>query len=669
MSGDTPKGRIIGCRKDGLGARLLVMLNCIKLGHQFDAPFHMYWPRKGSRATGMEHPEHLFSPAMLEQHFLTYKAYSKALTSAVPLWKFLSDTGPERLEAHLRSGGDVHVDEGFEIVLFPWEDDESVRGTYPRLFDQIGLIAPLREKCVAVDTALAAGGAGSLAYHLRRGDILNAAPWKHTVWLSKVVPDEYYEAHLQKSPDKAALVFSDSPASIVWLKEKFPNLIAINDIVPLDTLETLQRDFLELYAMSRADEIIAPRLSAFSTAAARISGRHRTQFMQVLTDDEFDAAHASAVDRLLKRPESFATPSDAAHAFAGCAKYLAHPERFQAAIDILTQLKVIGADNAFIDIHLAVSHLYLEQWTMAAQHARNAALLPDLWPGDFAAAKAIEAVAYGATGQNRKAGNTFREAFLFKPQRQEVILAGTNLLMKFQLNKNNFVPFDQQFLRHMHMTAAEDRAGSYVDGKIINNNLRRDFRFVMLDWPGLVIDGKAARLKEDKTELSRMLARMEQLDDARVAEILPIYQSTKGQILAYLSDPQSRELLEAAVKAEPDNLLNLMRLANVLLLEKDRQGALNLLDQTCKLAPQNPFYAHTYGMALLTAGKQDQAAEVLTLAADSENATAKVQADFAKLAVRIGQHDKAEAALRKAAQAIPVLGKYRKQLQRLTDHV
>ncbi len=345
MSGGTAKGRIIGCRKDGLGARLLVMLNCIKLSQQFDAPFHMYWPRKSSRATDMECPEKLFSPAMMKQHFLSQKAYNTLLKSAVPLWKFLSDTGPDRLQKHLCSGGDVHVDEGFEIVLFSWENDETVRKIYPALFNQIGLTTILRKRCDALDTALSVGDAGSLAYHLRRGDILNTTPWKHTVWPSKVVPDEYYEAHLQKSPQKTALIFSDSPASITRLKEQFPNLIAISDIVAFDKLDALQRDFLELYAMSRADDIIAPTMSAFSTAAARISGRHRLRFQEVLTDDDLDIAHACAVDRLSNRIESYTTPSDAAHAYAGCADYLAHPDRVQTAIDILGQLKARGADN------------------------------------------------------------------------------------------------------------------------------------------------------------------------------------------------------------------------------------------------------------------------------------------------------------------------------------
>ncbi len=306
---------------------------------------------------------------------------------------------------------------------------------------------------------------------------------------------------------------------------------------------------------------------------------------------------------------------------------------------------------------------------MAARHARNAIALPDLWPGDFAAAKAIEAVAYGGSKQRRKAGQAFREAFLFKPQRQDVVLAGTNLLLKFFLNNRNFLPFDKKLLRRMHVKAIEDRASSYVDCKINKNHLRRDFRFVALDWYRLVIDGKASRLKEDKSELTRMLNRLQQLNKDTKAEILPAYQSTEGQLLAYLGEPSSRELLEAAVIAEPQNSLYLMRFANALLAEKDHQGALNILKLASKLDLQNPFYAHSLGMALVDAGKQDRAVEALAQAAASESATAKMQADLAIVAMRAGQHDLAETAMRKAVQKIPIFGKYQNRLNRILANV
>ena len=366
-------GRIIGSRKDGLGARRLLTLNCIKVGQQFDVPFVIHWPTNDSLAENMEHPELLFSQAMMDQHFNDQETYSKIGKSAVPLWKFLSDSNSRRLEKHLKAGGDVLVEEGFEIVLFPWENDAEVRASYRGFFDQIGLLDLLLERCARIDTVISSTLKGSVAYHLRRGDILETAPWKHTVRPSKIEPDEYYEIHLEKYTDTTAIIFSDSSGSITRLKAQFPHLMAIGDVVSLDGLEPLQRDFLELYAMSRVDQIIAPTLSAFSSAAARISGRQRLRFREVLTDEDFEVANARAVNRLLHRPDSYASTSDLAHAYSRFAIHMASPPHFTTATAILSKAKQMGGANAFLDIYLAVASLHEKKWGDAAGHARAAA--------------------------------------------------------------------------------------------------------------------------------------------------------------------------------------------------------------------------------------------------------------------------------------------------------
>lgn len=660
------RGRFIGCRKDGLGARLLLMLNCFKLSEQFNATALVYWPQEDSLATNMEHPEKLFSSGMMDEHFISRAVYEDLRKSSTPLWRFLSDKTPSRLRDYLRDGGTVLVEEGFEVVLFPWEDEEAVRATYRGFFNAIALTPVLQERRSAVDTVLAAGAGGSVAYHLRRGDILDTPPWKHTVWPSKVEPDEYYEAHLRKTPEKTAIIFSDSDASVDRLKAKFPALLAVPDIVELEGLAPIQRDFLELYAMSRVDQIVAPTLSAFSTAAARIAGKQRLRFRDVLTAQELDDANAVAVHRLQVSPQSYINASEAAHAYSRVAFHLARPDDFDTGVEILRTIKQAGADNAFVDIYLAVGQLYNGNCGDAAAHARAAAASPDIWPEDFASAKAIEAVCYGASGQRKKAGRVFREAFLFKPMRQDVVLAGTNLIRKHLLNKHNFLPYDHHLLRHLKLSSKEDRASSYLAGKVINKLLRRDLRFIALDWHDLVLDGKASRLKEDTSELTAMLRRLEHVDPEKIADHTAAFEGTKGQVLCYLGDGVGLKLIERAILDEPANPLNMMRLANAKLKLKDPQAALDLLSDAQMAAPENPFYAHKLGLTLADAGRTDHAMEVLAKAAKSDNATAKVLADFAMFAWRAGEADTAEATMRRALERIPVFKRFQNQMRRIT---
>lgn len=661
-------GRIIGTRKDGLGARLLLALNCIKVAEQFDVPFLIFWPTANSLADNMEHPELLFSKAMMDDHFIDLKTYQDIGKTAQPLWKFLSDKTPNRLVKHLKSGGDILVEEGFEIVLFQWENDAEVRAQYRGFFDRIGLLDILQDRCALIDKVILQAAKGSVAYHLRRGDILEAAPWKHTVWPAKVEPDEFYEVHLEKNADTTAIIFSDSRASITRLKDQFPNLMAIDDIVTLDGLAPLQRDFLELYAMSRVDEIIAPTLSAFSTAAARISGRQRLRFREVLSDEEFEIANSRAIERLVNRPDTYTGPSDMAHAYSRFAVNMASPEHHQTASKILVNIKAAGGTNAFIEIYQAVAALHEERWGDAAGYARAAQSSRQIWPEDFACAKAIEAVCYAQNGQQRKAGVTFRETFLYKPLKHDNVLAGTHLMLKKMLNKHNFVPFDHRLMRVLRLRKNEDRGSSYMVGKVINQRLRKDMRFIALDWHDLILDGKTSRLRADKSELKRMLNRLDGLPRGAIDENFAAYQSTKGQLLAYLGEGPSKALLEAAITAQPDTPLYYLRLANALIKRDDLGGAIQTLQDAHQHAPENPFFAHKLGLAYEAANKKNRALEMLSLAAGSENATAKVQADFAILAFRVGENDLARKAMTRAREAIPVYGKFQNQLARISEN-
>jgi len=662
-------GCIIGSRKDGLGARLLMMLNCFKIAEQFEVEPFFYWPTNDSVAINMEHPEKLFSDQMMTTRFLSKNRYNELGKDAAPLWKFLADKNPKRLQRHLLNGGNLLVEEGFEIVLFPWEEDEEVRDTYRGYFDQIELVDILKERCALVDETLSKGEAGSVAYHLRRGDILDTKPWKHTVWPSKVEPDEYYEAHLEKEPEKTALIFSDSQASIDRLQAQFPNLKAIGDISPLEGLDLEQRDFLELYAMSKVDNIIAPILSAYSTAAARISGRQRLRFKEVLSDAEMTLANAKATDRLLMRPQSYFGASDMAHAFSRVAVHLSQPGLYDVASSIVDEIKGQGAENAFINIYAAVARLHQEKYGEAAGFAREAVADPNIWPEDFVSARSVEAVCYGANGQRRRAGLTFREAFLYKPLRQDVILAGTNLMLKRMLNQHNFLPFDAPIMQHLRLKVTEDNSSSYLVGKVINKRLRRDFRFIALDWHSLVLDGKASRLKQDSVQLKRMRERMDDVPKEVMFEHPEAFQSMKGLVLSYIGDVSARKMVEAAAEGQPETPLYAMRLADVLGAAGDQKGALRLLRGIVKLTEGNPLYVHKLGVVLAELGRKEEAAEVLGQAAAAETATAKMLGDYAMAAYRVGQGEAALGAMQKAYDKVPVFGKFQNQLARIKGAV
>jgi hypothetical protein len=162
----------------------------------------------------------------MAQHFLDQDAFDALAKDALPVWAFQNDTTPERLLAHLASGRSVVVEEGFEVLAFPWEDIETIRPRYRQFIHQIGFTDQIRAIMDRAEDKLS--GQGVSAYHIRRGDILNGLPWKHTTWPAKIEPEELYDAHLNKSQGQAAIMFSDQPELIARFQQRFPGLMQMS---------------------------------------------------------------------------------------------------------------------------------------------------------------------------------------------------------------------------------------------------------------------------------------------------------------------------------------------------------------------------------------------------------------------------------------------------------
>src|SRR6056297_3762860 len=122
------RGWFIGLRKDQLGARLLMMLNSIRLAEDYGTDFRINWFPRGAMAPKLDTPADLFAADFIDRHFIDNADFEALDAQTKPLRTFLRDSSPDRLEAHLAGGGHVLLDEGFEIVEFPWEDAADLRG-------------------------------------------------------------------------------------------------------------------------------------------------------------------------------------------------------------------------------------------------------------------------------------------------------------------------------------------------------------------------------------------------------------------------------------------------------------------------------------------------------------------------------------------------------------
>lgn len=656
MASSQSKGRgfFLGQRRDQLGARLLMILTAIRLAEDYEADFRFNWFPPGADAPTLANPGDLFSDAFMDRHFVDNDAYAAFQDKVEPIWKFLKDKTPDALNAHLAAGGHVVLDEGFDIVAFPWEDVDDLRGRFPSLIHKIEFNPLIADRMAKIDASLEHDGKTSVAYHIRRGDILNTDPWMHKQWPSKIEPDELYSVHLNKEKPGVALVFSDQAESIARFKSAHPEVIGVDAMIEAGDYTTAQRDFLELYAMSRADMIIAPPISAFSRAAALISGRERQRFIDVLDSPERDAAYETLLDRLKQGTDSFVTPSEAAHLYAKLAVRLPVQDRVEEAYEIGRIVKDSGASNAFVPLFHAINCVYLNKWDEAKENIFQALEDPNLWQENHTAAAAIQSLILGALGKAMRCQRVFLRAFWQKPFLPDVTLVGSFMINRGRLRPGRPLPFSAPVLSAVRVPYM--RANMFlVQNKFIKRRAY-DFSTIVIEWPYFVMDGKAERVVDSKPAL-------EEIHDRVMANGTPedlAERDSYGALLqARMGDAEGALARHAAaVEAFPDAVLVTKRQAEILAMAGRPEAAIDLIAPLAETSRSQPYWHYLHGRFLLQSDRPKEARTAWEAAAAMDHTTALIHSDLADLCRDLGDLDAAGAALDRAAQLAPTQQKF-----------
>lgn len=654
------RGLFIGLRKDQLGARLLMMLNSIRLAEDYGTDFRINWFPRGAMAAKLDTPSDLFTPAFIARHFIDNADFEALGAQTKPLWTFLKDRTPDRLRAHLAGGGHVLLDEGFEIVEFPWEDAEDLRGRFRGFISRIAFNPVVARHMAAVETAMAGQGR-TIAYHIRRGDILNQEPWKHKEWPAKIEPDELYSAYLEKNPDAGALVFSDQIESIARFAAAHAKVARIDDLVDLSDCKPVQRDFLELYAMSRASEIVAPPISAFSRAAARLSGQERKCFHEVMSVPEREAAYERLLDRFKTGIDAFITPSEAAHVYVKLARRLQETGRDEAAWDIGEAILAAGADNAFLPLMQAIGGIYLSKWDAARTHVAAALAHPHQWQENTVTALAVQAHILGALGRRHGAWRSFLRAFWQKPMLPDVTVIGTFMIKRRRLRPGRVLPFDRDTV--LMLPIRYQQTNILVQQARILRRRAADLSTIAIEWPDFAIDGKVARLLSSPRDLTALRDRIEA--DPRFApgslpdSFCAMLDARMGRVEGALARNT------AAREASPAVPLIAKRQAEILSLAGDHAGALREIDACRAMAPDHAFWHYLTGQIHRRAGDVTAARICMDRASAMDDSTAELHARLADMCRDMGDEAAAVAALDRAADIAPNQQRYANRRARL----
>ena len=658
------KGLFIGQRKDRMGARLLMMLTCIRLAEDFGTTYRVNWFPQGADAPELDQPQELFTQSWMDEHFLSQKEFGKLTQNALPIWSFQNDTSPDRLMAHLNAGRSVIVEEGFEVLAFPWEDIEAIRPRYRDFIHQVGFTDEIRAIMERADAKLS--GQGVSAYHIRRGDILNGLPWKHTTWPAKIEPEELYEAHLEKNADKTAIMFSDQPELIARFQKRFPKLLKMSDIADVSGMTRAKRDFLELYTMSRADQVIAPVISAFSMAAARVSGQQRKVFRDVLSEDEYQVASERVVQRIKGGVSNFIDVSEASHIYA---KSLFHmfqfgsADRSQEALEMAEPILEAGSDNAFLPLLQALNLFYLGRWREALA-ATDLALKDDnLWPEDYAVLCALRCAILGRLKKRWRAAVSFSQAFWAKPLRPDVVVLGSRAFYRDQLSLRALPVTDWSLQRHIRRPWFNFNA--HVAQRKALIRLPCNFDMILVDWADLALDQKAKRLLSDRSRMNLLLDGLASAKD--VIKEDPRRQSLEAVLYAHLGEIPVYAAIDRARHVKslcPDNPLYHKRLADLYELEGDAVQARLSMAEALACDPENPFLMFAMGRLLERVRAVEQGESQILNAADIDDATASIQGMAGQIHLRRGEKGKARRYLKKAHDLFPPYKRFANQLKR-----
>jgi hypothetical protein len=242
-------------------------MNAIWLAGRLDLPFRFLWKavvsEDGSR--DIPGPETVFT----EQYLKLHQSPRTSLTGAFALGNQWNDRGTTRARlAEILSFADVP---GIEVELCwaPIELDGEVPSARELrdIWARIGFGLALRRLEALAHEAVPPG---SIAVHIRRGDIVHGA-YRRGLWSPKFRPFAWFRDIVERfcAEGHTVIVFGDTTSTVDKLCEGLPAMRA--DALTTMELSGFEAAFFELCAMSACERIVGSE-SVFATLASMISG-------------------------------------------------------------------------------------------------------------------------------------------------------------------------------------------------------------------------------------------------------------------------------------------------------------------------------------------------------------------------------------------------------------
>lgn len=380
----TSQTAIIGFRKDRIAARLVGLLNVIRLGQTFGVPARFLWlSQPDGPYPELSDPREFLDPNFVARH-IDIVTRPPDLSGRVGLAAPAPGIDQAQLRQRLAGGTLLHSDVAFDVLSLIGETASEVQAQIARIAAELPLIPRLQQ---ALDRGRArlsqqGGAIGNVpALHLRRGDLLTGDPRSLTSWPTKYVSDEYCRAWAA-AQDATVVVFTDTPAATLHMAQGDPQILPIDELLDLDDLRPAERDLLDLLLMASCGRIGAPAGSAFSRAASVIGQVRLEALPDALPEPVRRAADDALLVRVMDRPDSFLSPGDLAQSAQYAADHAIASGRAGTLALVLAGRKPLIAAHPFVARLIAICALSAGDEVLARKAARQGLDDPRMMPDD-----------------------------------------------------------------------------------------------------------------------------------------------------------------------------------------------------------------------------------------------------------------------------------------------
>ena len=349
----TLRDQIIGFRSDRIGARLICMLNVMRLSRKFGVTGKYLWLSDPDGAhPELRDPRDFLAADFVDRHIriidqMPTGGQRLSVTATAPANSMAG------FAATLAAGQLCECDCRAEVIRFMDEPAADAAAEIRDIARQIVLAPPLAEARGRARAALLrVAGDNPVAIHVRRGDIVDGDPRSLSAWPLKYVPDEVYRGFIDHVGG-AVIAFSDRPAAIAHLAQGDPRIIPASALFDHRHLPPAARDLLEMLLIADCARVGAPGDSAFSQAAS-IMGRCQ---IAVLPEMLPPATRTAALDALLERaithPDSFFAPGDLAQSLVHAAQHAVSRARADELLECFAERPALLDDFPFLYRELA----------------------------------------------------------------------------------------------------------------------------------------------------------------------------------------------------------------------------------------------------------------------------------------------------------------------------